>query len=293
MKFFKKYFLLLSASAAILSFSTALAAGNDSNTLSLLHFNGNFANSAAGGSSYWATNGNAAVNYSEKKFGSGSLEIEDSGDYLSSEQTEITTGDLTIDGWFFLNSIGTYNSYIAFPNGQAFGIKDDGTCSVYFFDGDTFAITGSCPSIGEWHHIALRRNSGVATLDLDGISQGSSAWPDDLLGTWKLGSDGGSHIFGYIDEFRVSNIDRWNTPDFALSSGEYSSGEIPAPPANALSFSLGENAGADIGTTVSGLISSVWVLIALVLGVPLAFYIIKKLVTVLPKDVSYLKDKKK
>jgi hypothetical protein len=48
-------------------------------------------------------------------------------------------------------------------------------------------------------------------------------------------------------------------------------------------YTLPTTAVADIFTTVGDLITANWVIIALVVGVPFGFYIIRKLITLIPK----------
>ncbi|MCO1337174.1 LamG domain-containing protein, partial [Microbulbifer sp. OS29] len=65
-------------------------------------------------------------------------------------------------------------------------------------------------SAGQWHHIALSRNSGITKLYVDGVAVGS--WTDSTNYTqdrYILGGISDTDTFpglgGWLDEFRVTN----------------------------------------------------------------------------------------
>jgi hypothetical protein len=74
-------------------------------------------------------------------------------------------------------------------------------------------IVGPVVSAGQWYHVALVRASGVDTLYINGVAQGTqsetstqsaaSGWP-------RIGYNSSQNFNGWIDEFRLSNgIARW------------------------------------------------------------------------------------
>jgi len=137
------------------------------------------------------------------------------------------TDDFGIQAWVKVRSTGG-NRVIAY-NGS------DGTNGWgLFLVGDTFqggfgnvGFIGSAPvQTNAWTHLALVRDSGVATLYVNGIACGTSSaspiapvWPDGALtlGASPL-SPGGEFFDGWIDEAQVFTFAAFSTNDLAYRS---------------------------------------------------------------------------
>lgn len=215
-------------------------AGNDANTIMLLHCDGadtstTFTDSAVGGSHTVTPSGNAQVDTADKKFGTGALLLDGAGDYLTvTDNADLTlAGQFTIDFWIktSTSTVDThYRRAIDMP-GPDF--------SVLFFDGSnpstnmgvqlagSMLITGNIAvADGNWNHIAVTRDgSNNIKLFVNGVQSGSTAsnsstWNPSsvVIGKYHAGS---GHINGWMDEIRWSNIARWTTT-FTPPTAEYS-----------------------------------------------------------------------
>jgi len=171
------------------------------------------------------TVGNAQINTSTKKYGTGSMAFDGSGDYLIiayTPQLNFPT-NFTIECWVNVTSTITsfpciVNNYSTYTTNGGFGIfasHASGTANKYniAFNG-TFPVINSTTSIsyGNWQHIALVRSGSTITLYVDGVSNGTHTSTANVLGTqnfWWIGTAGDSiasgYLNGYIDDLRVTN----------------------------------------------------------------------------------------
>ena len=159
------------------------------------------------------TLGNAQISTSVKKFGTGSLAFDGTGDYLVMSNPITFIGDFTFELWFnpneanyypsilvvsgALNSLGIYNG----SSGKGFiGNTDASTVTRTNFNDVTF-------SIGTFYHIAFVRSSGVIKVYVDGVadsttlSNSANSQVFTRLATHRNSADG---INGYIDDLRIT-----------------------------------------------------------------------------------------
>jgi hypothetical protein len=188
-----------------------------SNTELLLNFtNGGIIDNTA--KNLLETVGNAQISTSVKKYGTGSLAFDGSGDYLKpSTLTDLAfgTGDLTIEFWLYLNTTATEQWCVAWTG--------PGTCTIYFNSGTIrwyanggLRITGASLSATTWYHIALTRESGSTKLFVDGTQSGSTyADTNSYVPTaYTIGASttATAPLNGYIDDLRITKgIARYTT----------------------------------------------------------------------------------
>jgi len=166
------------------------------------------------------TVGNAQIDTSVVKFGSGSLEFDGSGDSLimnGGENFAYGTGDFTIEMWFYLNSFAhTYNSlYDARPtsgNGAYVHIAIENNGKIYLFVNSGLVIQSSTSAVstGQWYHVALARSGTSSKMFLNG-SQIGSTYTDTtnylnpanrpIIANTEAGN---ASIDGYIDDLRIT-----------------------------------------------------------------------------------------
>ena len=228
-------------------------AGNDANTVLLIHSNaanGNttFADSSATGHTVSA-NGHVR-HVARKKFQNqiSTVYFDGTGDYLSvAEHTDFDfgTGDFTVECWACMYDMPAANAkiqrflskddlngtngawtfgigrYDGWPGGGAnilqlnFGVRVDGS-PVNYTSGDfIYAVNNN-----EWHHYAMVRSSSTVYYFVDGVSVGlssSAGHSVDSAGSLKVGTGYYSGLVeglkGFVTEVRVSNTARW-TADF-------------------------------------------------------------------------------
>lgn len=194
-----------------------------SSVISLLHFDG------ANGSTTitdqkgltWTTSGNAQLSTSSPLFGTASLLLDGTGDYVTSSSNAnfaLGTGDFTIE-WFAKQTAAKAISHIDFRG----GVSSSPRLMVYnnsatpftdlrlFVNGaDRITAPTGTLIVGQRQHFAICRAAGTTRLFVDGVQVGSS-WADSTSYTaadWIIchnPASGTSRDFnGLIDEFRAT-----------------------------------------------------------------------------------------
>ena len=144
------------------------------------------------------------------------------GDYITTSQQELGTGDFTIEGWHYLltrantkNGIwGNYTSYSAGSLGMFAG-HGSGTTTLYqvAYNGAAFpasVIQGGTIVYNQWVHFAVVRNSGTMSLYINGISVDSISAPASLNGVgsnFVVGAPSDNladGMHGYLQDFRIT-----------------------------------------------------------------------------------------
>ena len=175
------------------------------------------------------TVGNAQIDTSVKKYGTGSMEFDGTGDYLSVSGTSdlfvFGTGDFTIECWVYLNSTTGYQSiYDQRPSGSATALTPaiylDDTSLKYYVNGADRITAGTALSTGTWYHIAVSRSGTSTKMFLDGTQTGSTYTDSNnyINGANRpvLAVDGSNtannELNGYIDDLRITKgVARYTT----------------------------------------------------------------------------------
>ena len=141
----------------------------------------------------------------------------DGTDYLTAPSNAaftFGTRDFTVEGWFYVNSLGA-NGFIAFDNRASasaipftMGINSSG--NPYLYDGTVVPAGSSGITVNNWAHIAWVRVSGVLKMFVNGISVYSAAYTTDLNGSTAtigsgIGGLAGYFLNGYMSDFRIVN----------------------------------------------------------------------------------------
>ena len=165
--------------------------------------------------------GAPTVAYSASTIG-GSGYFDGSGDYLTAPSTsgQFGSGNFTVEAWIYpiarTNSFPTiFNNYTSYAAGSLglFAGHGSGTTTKYqvAINGATFPVIESTATIAynSWTHLAVVRSSGVITLYVNGVANGTYSTGATLNGTagasW-IGTTGDSlssgAFHGYISGFR-------------------------------------------------------------------------------------------
>jgi hypothetical protein len=200
-----------------------------------------------------ATNGNAQVS-SIRKFGTGSILLDGTGDYLSlfdHDDFDFGSGKFTIDFWMRPSNLpGEGNNAFIFDQykdaDEFFRGAINNTGGTYTFkfqfnsESTTTLMTASYGAVaallnGTWAHVAIIRGWGGNANDwavcIDGVAQDTeTSLAKDMpnaTGGLFIGCDyAGANAFeGRIDEFRISKgVARW-TANFNPPRSEYPGGD--------------------------------------------------------------------
>jgi hypothetical protein len=170
------------------------------------------------------TVGNAQISTSVKKYGTGSMSFDGSGDYLRSPDNlgiAFGSGDFTVEGWINLNNVtagetksiifGKGNNSFGFRVGQSYLGDVNGLCIARsnILDLEYCAFTFA---INTWYHVAVVRSGTTLYFFVNGIQQttvGSGGntynFATPTAGFYfGANNDGNENFAGYIDDFRIT-----------------------------------------------------------------------------------------
>jgi hypothetical protein len=230
----------------------------DEDMVLLLHCNGtdgstSFPDSALGGNAPHTitANGDAQVDTAQKKFGTGSLLGDGTGDYLETPDNANWdfSGAFTIDFWVRFNDVSDYMALIT-HGGAGLAVADKRGWSLNYLksghpqgqglqwrvynDSDTlidnFAFNW-VPSTATWYHVALTVDgSNNLRVFIDGTQIGSTETNSGAITfssySLRIGythsDDNAGSLDGWIDEPEILNgRARW-TANFTPETSEYS-----------------------------------------------------------------------
>jgi len=217
-------------------------AGNDSNTLLLVHMDGVDTSTTIPDSSVGGSHGNATVvgtaqlDTAQKEFGTASLLLDGNSDYITfaaSDDWKFGTADFTIDHWVRWSSHSTNEWSTFFDIGSAAtGVMlqhQNSTNQLYLYAANAYNISSWTPSNDTWYHIAVVRTSGVVRVFIDGTKINTD-WSQAADLQTTLAAAIGAYIDGsyqmspsWIDEFRISDTARW-WADFTPPTRAYNTG---------------------------------------------------------------------
>jgi hypothetical protein len=192
------------------------------NTSLLLNFtNGGIIDNTA--KNVLETVGNAQISTSVKKFGTGSLAFDGSGDDLrvidnAGLVSNFGTGNFTIEFWIYANSWGAFNNIIDFRKSTDYMLLIYKSGGLVYYNNGGDQISGGSLSTATWHHIALTRSGTSTKLFINGTQSGST-YTDSTnypsQGVITIGGrndDAGNPFNGYIDDIRITKgIARYTT----------------------------------------------------------------------------------
>jgi hypothetical protein len=164
------------------------------------------------------TVGNAQISTSVKKFGTGSLAFDGTGDYLYEPSTPILTlgsGDFTLEMWVNPTSLsGTLTFLLAMrpatTNGAYPVLYADNT-GTYWYVSSSNRISGAVLSTSTWTHLAVARSGTSTKMFINGTQTGSTYTDSTnyLMGRLYIGasdynSGTSEYLTGYIDDLRIT-----------------------------------------------------------------------------------------
>jgi hypothetical protein len=159
-----------------------------------------------------------------------------------------------IECWVNPNSVSGTQCLVYNGNtsSSGFGIYISGGSYAGLFGGKSFIGSGTATA-GQWTHVALVCNAGVAQLYVNGAPAGSSYsnTPNPATGSFGVAANPGNHAleqtFSYIDELRV----------FSFAPGQFSTNDLLvfAPLPSPITTTLAATALADTSATLNGTVN--------------------------------------
>jgi hypothetical protein len=180
------------------------------------------------------TVGGAQISTSIKKYSTGSIYFDGTGDYLATNSTLITNfgaGLFTIESWVYFNSVsGTQyimSTYQDSGTGWALGLFN--SKFNFWATGDGADIVGTTtPVINTWYHLAVSGQTGSIKLFVNGIQEGSTytgATALNSTSTLRIGDGAGAAtgqaVNGYLDDLRITRGAARYTTTFTPPSGAF------------------------------------------------------------------------
>ena len=194
------------------------------------------------------TVGGAQINTSIKKFGTGSIQFDGTGDRLetpSNANFAFGTGDFTIEFWMYSNDVsGASQRGFLQTSDTAGGLKTSYTSGIIIVQGsiNTGAslnggltanvggtIMGSSTAVintATWYHVALVRASGIVKLYLNGSEIGSATITANCSGQNLVigGYYSTDYLYnGYLDDLRITKGIARYTSNFTPPNSKLSS----------------------------------------------------------------------
>ena len=179
------------------------------------------------------TVGNAQVDTNIKKYGTGSMKFDGSGDYLTIlnlDGFQFGTGNFTVEFWLYANSSSTTHGLIAASlTGSGYWASLIFSGLIYWQspNGATNLLSASYSGYYDtWTHVAFVRNSGTTKLYLDGIEKASASDATNYNGAsgfYDIGRDQDNSAFltGYIDDLRITKGVARYTANFTPPTKEF------------------------------------------------------------------------
>jgi hypothetical protein len=161
------------------------------------------------------TVGNARVVNGVKKYGTGAMYFDGTGDWLllpNNPDIQLGTGNFTIEFWIYLNTINAARGFVA-KGGASTGwlVSLVSTNTVRFtFTTSTITSTGTLAA-STWYHIAVVREgtgSNQTKIYINGTNDGTGTVSTDFNQTESMyigaNRTGGDALNGYIDDLRIT-----------------------------------------------------------------------------------------
>ncbi len=161
------------------------------------------------------TVGNAQIDTTIKKFGTGSLEFDGTGDWLlvpDSIDQRLGTGNFTIECWLYLSATGAARGIVGKGTSTTGWLLSTNSSNavVFVYGTSTITSTGTL-SATTWYHIAVVRE-GTGTnqtkIYIGGTNDGTGTVSTDFTQTNAayVGANrtGGDALNGYIDDLRIT-----------------------------------------------------------------------------------------
>ena len=171
------------------------------------------------------TVGNAQISTSVKKYGTGSIALDGSGDYLVNPYTPnnvLGSGDFTVEMWLYKNAnvaymcaAGTMDASAPYnTKWQLFADSPAGT-KIQWWSDVSVVISTSTLSTGVWYHVAVTRASGTTRIFINGTLEASASDTRNYsaanqLWVGQVPENVSARAWnGYIDDLRISKVARY------------------------------------------------------------------------------------
>jgi len=176
----------------------------------------------------FTASGDAQLSTAEKKFGTASLLLDGTGDFVTTSYTSslLTSSEWVVDFWVYSSTLTSQTAHLwdAQNSNSGFALRiSSGTLQVIKDGSITRSVTGQL-SNDTWHHIRLQRRFAFTEVFVDGFQRGQQAGAGYNAHTYVIGAkeNGSEEFTGYIDEFRASTPTGLSAASFTPETEAYS-----------------------------------------------------------------------
>jgi len=161
------------------------------------------------------TVGNAQIDTAVKKYGTGSIQFDGTGDYLAYDDSSLAVGDgdFTAEGWVYWSSIAANDSVIfearaanLSSTGWVLNIRSPNKV-IRFFTGSVGYDGVTATTVNTWHHVAVTREGTTLRIFLDGNLDATHTVTNNFTdGQVKIGQGvySSSDWNGHMDDLRIT-----------------------------------------------------------------------------------------
>ena len=200
----------------------------------------------------FVTVGDAQVSTSIYKYGTGSIYLDGTGDYLNTASSAICsfgTSSLTFEGWFYLTSASSekqlFRNGLTWPTNvwsvvynHSFAPNKLCVLASNYSTSSYLIASSSSLTLSVWNHIAVVRNGNSWQIYINGVADGASVtWTGNIdnnstSAVFGIGGDvtttSGLTWNGYIDELRITKGYARYTSNFTAPTTQFpNTGPIP------------------------------------------------------------------
>ena len=176
----------------------------------------------------FTASGNAQLSTAEKKFGTASLLLDGTGDFVTTSYTSslLTSSEWAVDFWVYSSTLTSQTAHLwdGQNSNSGFALRiSSGNLQVIKDNSITRSVSGQL-SNNTWHHIRLQRRFAFTEVFVDGYQRGQQAGAGYNAHTYVIGAkeNGSEEFTGYIDEFRTSTPTGLSAASFTLETEAYS-----------------------------------------------------------------------
>ena len=176
----------------------------------------------------FTASGDAQLSTAEKKFGTASLLLDGTGDFVTTDYNSslLASSEWAVDFWVYSSTLTSQTAHLwdGQNSNSGFALRiSSGTLQVIKDGSITRSVTGQL-SNDTWHHIRLQRRFAFTEVFVDGYQRGQQAGAGYNAHTYVIGAkeNGSEEFTGYIDEFRASTPTGLSAASFTPETSAYS-----------------------------------------------------------------------
>jgi hypothetical protein len=209
----------------------------DTDTKLLLDFNNNLTDRGPTGRTMTSVN-SAAASSTQTKFGSHSLSLNGSNQYLTavnSADFRFGSGDFTIECWIYPTTVGRIHGIATQLADGARGWFMDITAAnklrLYGYVGSwqELGISTTSVTVNNWHHCAVTRDGNNFRVFLNGVLEDttvvSGSFTEETSNVLTVGyalhSGVHQYLLGFMDDFRITKGSSRYTATFAVPTAAH------------------------------------------------------------------------